>query len=190
MLKINLLFQMIAMQVKTKTILGETAFKSLFPQGQQSLSPHQQAPTKYRFIKGQAVGQPLSKGEGKKDSAKAHMDPVMCQHPAESMIPRGNKTSKWWTCQKCQSRWVRLETPDVPVVQDQDLILFGKHAGSTYWEMLHQDPGYCNWVLETVQNSGQEIEGATHLQRMAQYIHTRRLQETYEADSDLDMERL
>ena len=80
---------MIAMQVKTKTILGETAFKSLFPQHQQSLSLHQQAPMKYRFIKGQAVGQPRSKGEGKKDSAKAHMDPVMCQHPAESMIPSG-----------------------------------------------------------------------------------------------------
>ena len=157
MLKINLLFQMIAMHVKTKTILGETAFNSLFPQGQQSLSAHQKAPTQYRFIKGQVVGQPLTRGEGRKDIAKAHMDPVMCQHPVESMIPRGNKTSKWWTCQKCQSRWARLETPDIPFAQDQDLILFGKHAGTSYQEMLQQDPEYCNWVLETVQNAGQEI---------------------------------
>ena len=57
--------------------------------------------------------------------------------------------------------------------------------------MIQQDPGYCNWVMDTVQNAGQEIEGAPHLQRMAQYIQSSRMQETYEAqDSDLDMERL
>ena len=54
--------------------------------------------------------------------------------------------------------------------------------------MLHQDPGYC---IDTVQNAGQEIEGSAHLQRMAQYIHSSRMAETFEAqDSDLGMERL
>ena len=62
-------------QVKTKTILGEAAF----PVAQPGLSAHQLffGPTKYRFLKGQVVGQPFTRGEGKKDSANAHMDPVM-----------------------------------------------------------------------------------------------------------------
>ena len=99
LLKINLLFQMIAMQVKAKTNLGEAAFNGLFPAAQPSLSSQaSHGPTKRRSLKGQVVGQSLARGEGKKDSVKAHMDPTMCRHPETHMIPRGDATTKRWIC--------------------------------------------------------------------------------------------
>ena len=80
----------------------------------------------------------------------------MCRHPENHMIPRGNKTTKWWLCQQCQSRWARLQpsevTPQHGLPQDNDLVIFGNHAGSMYAEVL-QEHQYCIWVLETVQHA-------------------------------------
>ena len=77
-------------------------------------------------------------------------------------------------------------------------MIFGKHARSIYAEMLQRNPSYCDWVMDTVQNAvtwspggGQvelAMEGSEHFQRLAQYIHARRIAETFAAaDSDLDM---
>ena len=122
--------------------------------------------------------------------------------PRDAHDPRGNKTTKWWICQQCQSRWARLQplevTPRHGVAQDKDLVIFGKHAGSTYAQMLQREPLYSDWVRDTVRHAvvwntegGQvelAMEGSEHLQRLAQYIHSRRIAETFEAaDSDLDM---
>ena len=40
-------------------------------------------------------------------------------------------------------------TPQHGVAQDNDLVIFGKHAGATHLEMLQEDPQYRNWVMDT-----------------------------------------
>jgi hypothetical protein len=193
LLKINVMFQMLAMQVKTKTILGEKAYDALFQMGPQKLTAQNVQPVRYRFIRGQVVGQALPRGQGKKDSIKAHMDPAMCLHPEKSMMARGNAKTQWWTCQVCLSRWARLAQAEVTtqtgMPQDQDLVIFGKYTGSTYLEVL-QDATYCNWIMDTMENDSgmMKPESSEQFQRLAQYIHLHREAETWAGDdSDLEM---
>ena len=183
-IKISLVFQMIATQTKTKMLLGDKVFHSLFPivQGKVNSQP----PTPFRIIKGQVVGKLLPRGEGKKDALTAHMDPAMCSHQEPDMVARANKQIQWWTCKKCQSRWERapmdnwlhLDSPPL----SEDLVIFGKYMGSTYKEVLTDAP-YCQWVMTTV-DAG---EASAPLHRLAKYIHQQSLEATFEADG-FDME--
>ena len=129
LLKINLVFQMIATQSKTKMLLGEAVFDSMFPATQAKTASLQHI--QYHILKGQVVGKSLPPGEGPKDQKKAHMDPAMCGHQEADMVSRGNKISQWWTCKKCLSRWARPPMTDLApedgAPQDQDLVIFGKY---------------------------------------------------------------
>ena len=189
MLKVSLIFQTIAQRSKVKMLLGQKVYDVWFsPAVQESISQSSQ-PIVSRVIKGQAVGRRLPRGEGKKDLEKAHMDPAMCQHPEDSMAPRGNKGQKWWFCTKCASRWTRTDLARVnesaePL--DEDLITFGKHMGKTYTQVYVDDPGYCEWVMTTIAQS----EGSPALQRLAHFIHIQQTAETFAADGWAEMDQL
>jgi hypothetical protein len=179
---------MIAMQTRVKAVLGEKVFDQLLPAATGAAPP--QTPVKFRIIgkKGEAMGKILPPGQGEKDKKTASMDPVMCRHPDAEMMARGNAKDKWWTCKKCLSRFERLTvsemTPADSQPQDQDLVVFGKYTGSTYLEVYQQDPQYCNWLMQTAEAG----ESSEQMLRLANYIQTMRLVETYEAeDIDLDM---
>jgi len=180
LLKVSLLFDTLQQQNKAKLLLGEAVYKSLFHSKHVSIAD--QPPMKFRFVKGQAVGKALAPGVGSKDAKKAHVDPAMCSHPDESMLPRGNLQDKWWTCQKCQSRWQRLPsnevTPMTGAGSHLDLITFGKHTGDTYQQLMTNDRKYCQWVCQTAE----EGEASTQLQRLAGYIQAQLMEESYEAD--------
>ena len=67
---------------------------------------------------GPATAHPRSKeyhgpiGRGKALSiskGKFSMPAEQCEHPTESVKPRGNNVAIWWTCVLCGSRWERVE---------------------------------------------------------------------------------
>ena len=101
-LKIMVMFQTLYFQNKAKHLLGPQIYANLF---QTKIVNIVQESTPIRYLRGQVVGKALPRGEGKKDKAKASVDPTMCQHPEEDMMPRGcRKDALWWTCRKCLSR--------------------------------------------------------------------------------------
>jgi len=166
-------------------LLGEQVYNSMF---QTKVICPAQEQTRYRFIRGEAVGKALPRGEGKKDAPKAHVEPAMCRHPEEDMQARGNKISAWWTCKKCMSRWERVRKEDLTSTtgapSDLDMVSFGKHAGSTFQETYLNDPSYCEWAVRTAE----EGEANHSLRRLAQYILSKRMTEVYEADETHDMD--
>jgi len=189
-LKIFLMFSTIAAQTKAKLLLGVEVYERVFKTATTAKVKDWTGP--FRFCKGQAVGQPRDSGIGPKDQQKAHMDPTMCQHNDQDMMPRGNKTDKWWTCQKCLSRWDRipdaLNPSSFAAPNDEDLVTFGKHAGSTFLHVYLEDTPYCEWVLRTLEEVPTPAKGSP-LQRLAQYITAQNIRESYAADGWQDMEQ-
>ena len=184
-LKVSLIFTTIAAQTKAKLILGNEVYSKLFKTVADASTPEWKGA--YRLCKGQFIGKPIPMGSGSKDQKKAHMDPTMCQHNSSDMMPRGNKTEKWWTCQKCMSRWERIpENKELHVTpMDEDRVTFGKHAGETYLHVYLQDPAYCDWVQRTVEETNPAPGPLTCL---SQYIHMQGVRETHEADDWQDMD--
>ena len=84
-LRVSLIFQMIAQRSKVKMLLGQEVFNLWFSPAVQETTSRASQPTLSRVIKGQAVGRRLPMGEGEVDKQKAHMDPSMCLHPESSM---------------------------------------------------------------------------------------------------------
>jgi hypothetical protein len=187
LLKISLVFQTIAQTTKAKFLLGNLVFENMFQS--KKLNSALQQPIHYRFVRGQVVGRILPPGSGKKDQNKAHMDPAMCAHQDEDLLARGNKVQQWWTCKKCLSRWERLESSEVTSKtaepQDQDLVTFGKHSGSTYLEVYQKDQPYCTWISEALSHG--ELQNGPIL-RLARYVELQQIAETFEADEEFDME--
>jgi hypothetical protein len=191
-LKIGLIFRMIATETTVKQLLGELVYNRWFRKPMTDTATRAIQPIVSRVIKGQAVGRELARGEGKQDAKKASMDPALCQHPESDMQSRGNAKNSWWHCAKCMSRWERT---DVALVNTQtqepnsmDLVTFGRHMGKTYEQVL-QDPQYCKWVLETVEQ-GESVSNL-NLRRLGDYIHHVQMQATYAADdwTNADMEQ-
>ena len=60
-------------------------------------------------------------------------------------------------------------------VPDQSIVIFGKHMGSTYLQVL-QDPNHCQWIQITSQHGDPSPE----LQKLACYIQQKNLEETCE----------
>jgi hypothetical protein len=188
LLKVFLLFQTIAQQTKSKLMLGETVYNYMFQTKVICPAPER---TQSRFVRGEAVGKPLPRGEGKTDRAKAHVDPVMCLHPDEDMLARGNKTTAWWTCKKCNSRWERTNSfVSTHQPTDLEMVRFGKHAGTTFQDLYANDLSYCLWAVRTAEeeaaNPGCGIANQA-LKRLAAYCCQKQMEESYEAD-DFDME--
>ena len=191
MLKTSLIFQMIAQRSKVKMLLGPAVYNAWFTPAVQESTSQSSQPTVSRVIKGQAVGRQLARGAGVKDLENVRMDPEMCQHPEEHMAHRGNKTSHWWICKKCASRWERMDFAQVnPSADplDDDLATFGKHMGKTYAQIYASDPGYCEWVMQTVSQG--ESANAPALERLAHFIHTKQTAETFAADGWAEMDQL
>ena len=191
-LKIGLIFRMIATETTVKQFLGELVYNRWFSKAMTDTVTRANQPIVSRVIKGQAVGVALPRGEGKKDALKAHMDPALCQHPEADMQPRGNAKTSWWFCTKCMSRWVRTELALVntltPEPNSLDLVTFGRHMGKTYEQVLQQDPQYCQWVLNTVEQ-GESVNNH-NLMRLGEFIHHVQLQDSYAADGWVeDMEQ-
>ena len=187
-LKVKEMFYFLAVTARTTLMLGAPVFQSLFPPSHHSIATPPPE-TKFRFLKGQAVGKQLPRGEGAKDSKKAHMDPAMCNHPDDKMMQRGNRMNKWWTCELCLSRWQRLDQVEVTNVgtdvHHQDLMTFGTHTGDTYQSVYMNDKGYCNWVYKTIAEDPRTSGG---LQRFHKYLEEVALQETWEADEFYDQD--
>lgn len=186
LLKTFLVFTTIAAGTKAKLLLGAEVYAKLFKTVTDASKP-QEWTGPYRMCKGQFIGKPLPMGQGPKDKKKAHMDPSMCQHNSSDMIPRANKTDKWWFCQKCLSRWERIpENAELHYnPRDEDLVTFGKHCGSTFLHVYLEDPNYCDWVERTVMETDPPKGALTQLH---QYIQSQGIRATQEADDWQDMD--
>ena len=182
LLKVFVVFQTLQQQAKAKVMLGAQVFSRVFQSQQPSLKEPPPT-TAFRFVRGEAVGKQLVKGEGSKDRNRATMDPAICQHPDHMMQARGNKNDKWWTCKACLQRWERLkpnEMPNQAAISDVTLMTAGKHMGSTFQEILEKDPAYCQWAVASAEIG----ETSEPVRNLATYIHMKQIAETYEADPD------
>ena len=77
---------------------------------------------------------------------------------------------KYWACQLCKTRWLRLSVNEVAsntTPLDGDLVQFGQHQGRTYKEILEEFPQYAVWVVMT---SEQEAEASPGLLHLAKYL--------------------
>lgn len=181
LIKVQLILQTAFQQNKAKLLLGEAVYNRMF-----SSTPtlrDASEPINYRFLNGQAVGRQRPPGTGRLDSQRAHMDPAMCQHPADKMRARANKTDKWWICTACLSRWDRLDTTELNLTQgpqDLNVLNFGKHMGSSFQEVWIQDRRYCEWILQTAENG----DSSKEIHQFAQYLQQKRIEETYEMDPE------
>ena len=184
-LRLYLILQTAYQTNKAKILLGAPVYNRMF-QSKQELAVR--GPVNYRFVNGQVVGKPLPPGKGDKDTKKPLVDPAICAHNDRDLMSRANKTTKWWTCKKCLSRWERLEVSEVTSEsvepQPQDLVICGKHTGETYLEVCQKDPAYCKWLLQSME-AGEIPE---QLKRLAIFVLNQQLAETYEADPYLDMD--
>jgi len=162
-------------------LLGQPVYNALFQAKQYTIATP--PPSKLRFLKGQVVGKQLPPGEGKADKVKASMDPAICLHPEEEMIPRGNKLNKWWTCRKCLSRWERMDTVEVTATSGQvshlDLMTFGKYTGDTFQSVAQNHREYCIWAQRTVEEDPRTSGG---LQRFVRYLDELAMAHINEAD--------
>ena len=115
------------------------------------------------------------------------VDPLMCRHPIEFMKPRGNKSSAWWTCLQCQTRWDRLSIASVVpggIPRDNEIMTFGKHINRSFLKIWNTDPEYCQWTLRTVENEP-TYTGNISLRRFAEYVVTKESEKaTIGADSE------
>ena len=104
-----------------------------------------------------AVGPRILPASDPTDLQNVTHDPELCQHPNSSMMGRGGTEDfRSWLCSACGARWealpvVNYEKSLDEVTMDQDLITFGKYAGSTYHDLLMKDLPYCKWVISTAQ---------------------------------------
>ena len=188
-IKLGLVIQYLMHQTKVQQLLGLPVFNALFNVQVPHMSISTPPLTKFRFLKGQVVGKQLPPGEGAKDKKKAHMDPAMCTHPETSMMPRGNRLNKWWTCEKCLSRWQRLTQVEVTNVGEevhhQDLMTFGMYCGDTYQSVAMNHHDYCTWAMKTIAEDPRPSGG---LRRFVNYLEELALNETWEADAFYDQE--
>ena len=77
---------------------------------------------------------------------------------------------KYWTCERCKSRWERIPNPEQTqtgeVPTDNSVMLQGKYQGHTYREIYTQDWDYCQWILMTA-----DLEALPWASHFAQYLH-------------------
>ena len=69
---------------------------------------------------------------------------------------------------------------------DLDRVSFGKHTGDTFLEVYQNDPGYVNWIHESMTHG----EPSPAMNRLAAYFHQKQFAETVEADDWDDLESL
>ncbi len=148
-IKVQLVFQFLSIQEKTRKLLGEAVFDSFLGHNNRA-APTADPSQTYRMLNGEVVGRPLKPSDTDKAKATAKMDPAMCKHPANMMKARSNRRPNgtgvdWWVCLMCTSRWERLKQSDlqgtgmIPSYCPEDLVTFGKHSGETMQEVWEKD---------------------------------------------------
>ena len=172
LLKVRLVFESAAVTFKVKTLLGTEVYQRLYPPARKAaLTVASSSRPFYRVIGGEVMAKEVAPGIGTKDQARSSMDPTMCLHPTESLMPRGSKALKWWTCKLCLRRWERIPLsayqPKNSDLNELDLVTFGKYAGLTYGNLYETDKNYVEWVLMTAEQSNDTSPG---LQRLAKYF--------------------
>ena len=86
------------------------------------------------------------------------------------MKQRSNKTTAWWTCVACLSRWEcrslgKCAPMDEP--EGSELVLFGKHVGKTFQWVADNVPSYLNYVVMAAENETDCCEGLLRPARWA-----------------------
>ena len=180
-LKLIMVLDNFHLKKRTQAVLGKDAYLRIFHQVKdQGDAP---PPQITNVINGEIVGKPLSPGEG-----TVEVDPTQCQHPVQRMKRHGNRSSKWWTCHACQSRWERMKAEDsIPTgtPKGTEILLFGKHVGLTFSHVFDHLPSYAQWVIRTAQEHGDESQ--PQLLRLAKYLSQRVTQaELVQTQSDTE----
>ena len=120
------------------------------------------------------IGRQLAPGQGKVDKLKITHDPLVCQHPTESLLGRGGRGEfNWWHCQACGSRFKRIPLSQFEVSRDNigsDILNFGQHLGKSCNTVYNRHPEYCVWVITTVETGDSACLG---LKKFAKYIASR-----------------
>ena len=154
-------------------ILGKAAYKRIYNQFDKAKDPNTIV---NRIIHGEIVGKPMKISQGDR-LAHSRADTMMCQHPTEDMKRRGNKTSNWWTCKTCHSRWERLSLPGFEETIRQslptDVVVFGKHVGRTFKQVYEEDPQYCQWCVTTQQQQSDVLPGLDRFATWVQQVEIR-----------------
>jgi len=159
----------------TQAVLGREAYQRIFHRIKSSAESSRGIVN--RVINGEIVGKALS-SNASLDTPVINL-PEMCQHESRYMKTRGNRTTKWWTCVSCQSRWERRPLDTTPATgppTDTEVLTFGKFVGQTYLQTATMNPNYCKWILQTADGDG---DSSPQLTRFAQYLVSR---ERAEAD--------
>ena len=180
-LKLFMVLDNFLLKKRTQAALGKDAYLRIFQQARnQGDTP---PPQVSKVINGEVVGKPLPPGEG-----NVEVEPEQCQHPVNRMIRHGNRTSKWWTCHQCQSRWERMtieQAMPTGIPRGTEALLFGKHAGQTFAQVFDNLPSYTQWVIKTAQEHGDEAH--PQLLRLAKYLN-RRVRQIELGQTQSDME--
>ena len=160
----------------TQAALGRDAYQRIFHRIKNKSESSKG--TVNRVINGEIVGKMLPAGTNKNQDDSTPAD--MCLHEAKFMRPRGNRTTNWWTCLNCHSRWERRKREETPVTgtpTDHEMLTFGKHAGKTFLETATAHPDYCQWIIQTADNPYIPYKSvqdpSPQLQRFAQYLGAR-----------------
>ena len=180
-LKLFLVLDNFQLKKCTQAVLGKDAYLRIFHQVRDQEEAPQ--PQVSNVINGEIVGKQLSPGEG-----RVEVDPEQCRHPLDRMKRHGNRTSKWWTCHQCQSRWERMtieQAMPTGIPRGTETLLFGKHVGQTFAHVFDNLPSYAQWVIKTAQEHGDEAH--PQLLRLAKYL-SRRVRQIELGQTQSDME--
>ena len=165
----------------TQAVLGREAYQRIFHRIKSSAEASRGIVN--RVINGEIVGKALPSNASL--GAPVINLPEMCQHESRYMKTRGNRTTKWWTCISCQSRWERRPldmTPTTGPPTDTEVLTFGKFVGMTFLQTATMNPNYCKWILQTAESEG---DSSPQLQRLAQYLVARERTEADDLRRDL-----
>ena len=161
-IKLMVILRVHDMKNKAMNMLGRNAYLRVF----NKISDQKQQDTKVnKVINREIVGKVLDKPA----QGPIITDPSLCEHPYNKMKRHGNKTTKWWTCTECQTRFERKELEDLKPagpMRDQDLVLFGMHVGKTYLQIYNEQPSYAQWVMQTAESG----DSSPDLARLARYL--------------------
>ena len=172
-MKLFLVLNVFSLKNSALTVLGRDTYNRILHRQrtieEQAASPNQATRRVHRMIRGEAVGKELQK----KGAGTPLVDPAMCDHPAESMKRQANDNRrsgggmKWWTCERCKTRWERLPCgvdripQETTIPKDTDILTAGKYMGHTYQNVYTQDWEYCQWILQT-SSQEQELPWVNH----------------------------
>ena len=148
--------------------LGRDVYLRVFQRAKQQLTNQttDQTDEEHRELYGEAFGKKLTPAAG-----VPMTDPDKCDHADINIYMGSNKRpdgrgAAWWTCRECKTRWERLKLAhlkDTATPKPSDIVVFGKHKGKTYHDILSEKPNYAEWVVSTVEKKMESSPVIVHL---------------------------